>query len=121
MRFTQWVAIYGPTYLTGLGWTAFIALWASVGAIVWGSALLLIRLALRLEERLGRPIQPLDLFRFPSVATLARFLSAGEEETPQAAALSAASEERHQARDRRRALRLVSGRGLGDTRGVGPA
>ena len=45
MRFAQWVAIYGPTYLTGLGWTAFIALWASVGAIVWGSTLLLIRLA----------------------------------------------------------------------------
>jgi acyl carrier protein len=86
-----------------------------------GSSLLLIRLALRLEERLGRPIQPLDLFRFPSVAALARFLSEGEEEAPKAAALTEASEERHQARDRRRALRLVSGRGLGDTRGVGPA
>ncbi|HZF07714.1 MAG TPA: amino acid adenylation domain-containing protein [Thermoanaerobaculia bacterium] len=86
-----------------------------------GSSLLLIRLALRLEERLGRPIQPLELFRFPSVAALARFLAAGEEEAPKAAALTEASEERHQARDRRRALRLVSGRGLGDTRGVGPA
>ena len=51
MRFAQWVAIYGPTYLTGLGWTAFIALWASVGAIVWGSTLLLIRLT-------GRPPDP---------------------------------------------------------------
>ena len=45
MSFARWVAIYGPTYMTGLAWTAFIALWASVGAIVWGCVLLLIRLS----------------------------------------------------------------------------
>lgn len=45
MRFLNWLAAYGPSYLSGLGWTALIALWASVGAIVWGSVLLLIRLS----------------------------------------------------------------------------
>src|SRR3984893_3559599 len=43
--FARWVSIYGATYWTGLAWTAFIALWASVGAIVWGCVLLLIRLS----------------------------------------------------------------------------
>ena len=45
MSFARWVSIYGATYWTGLAWTAFIALWASVGAIVWGCVLLLIRLS----------------------------------------------------------------------------
>jgi polar amino acid transport system permease protein len=45
VSFARWVAIYGPTYVTGLGWTAFIALWAAVGTIVWGCVLLLIRLS----------------------------------------------------------------------------
>lgn len=45
MRFLNWLAAYGPSYLSGLGWTALIALWASLGAIVWGSVLLLIRLS----------------------------------------------------------------------------
>ncbi len=45
MRFLNWLAAYGPSYGSGLGWTALIALWASVGAIVWGSVLLLIRLS----------------------------------------------------------------------------
>jgi len=45
VRFLNWLAAYGPSYLSGLGWTALIALWASVGAIVWGSVLLLIRLS----------------------------------------------------------------------------
>ena len=45
MRFLNWLAAYGPSYLSGLGWTALIALWASLGAIVWGNVLLLIRLS----------------------------------------------------------------------------
>jgi polar amino acid transport system permease protein len=45
MSFARWAAIYGPTYLTGLGWTAFTALTAALGAIVWGCVLLLIRLS----------------------------------------------------------------------------
>jgi His/Glu/Gln/Arg/opine family amino acid ABC transporter permease subunit len=45
MRFVSWVVVYGPNYLSGLAWTAIIALAASVGAIVWGGVLLLIRLS----------------------------------------------------------------------------
>ncbi|MBI4011639.1 MAG: amino acid ABC transporter permease [Candidatus Rokubacteria bacterium] len=45
MSFARWTAIYGPTYLSGLGWTVVTALWAAVGAIVWGCVLLLIRLS----------------------------------------------------------------------------
>lgn len=45
MSFARWIAIYGPTYVTGLGWTAFTAFWAALGAIVWGCVLLLIRLS----------------------------------------------------------------------------
>ena len=45
MNFARWVAIYGPTYLTGLGWTAVTAVGAAGGAIVWGCALLLIRMS----------------------------------------------------------------------------
>jgi His/Glu/Gln/Arg/opine family amino acid ABC transporter permease subunit len=45
VRFAQWVAIYGPTYLTGLAWTAMTAVAASGGAIVWGCILLLLRLS----------------------------------------------------------------------------
>ena len=42
MNFARWVAIYGPTYLTGLGWTAVTAVGAACGALIWGCALLLI-------------------------------------------------------------------------------
>jgi polar amino acid transport system permease protein len=45
VNFARWVAIYGPTYLTGLGWTAAIAVGAAGGAILWGCALLLIRMS----------------------------------------------------------------------------
>ncbi len=45
MNFARWVAIYGPTYLTGLGWTAVTAVGAACGALIWGCALLLIRLS----------------------------------------------------------------------------
>ena len=45
MNLARWVAIYGPTYLTGLGWTAVTAVGAAGGALFWGCALLLIRLS----------------------------------------------------------------------------
>jgi polar amino acid transport system permease protein len=45
VRFVQWIGIYGPTYVTGLGWTAFTAFWAALGAIGWGCVLLLVRLS----------------------------------------------------------------------------
>ncbi len=45
MSYSAWFATYGPSYLDGLGWTALTALGASAGAILWGCALLLIRLA----------------------------------------------------------------------------
>jgi His/Glu/Gln/Arg/opine family amino acid ABC transporter permease subunit len=47
VSFTRWVAIYGPTYATGLVWTTVTALAAICGAIVWGCVLLLIRLSAR--------------------------------------------------------------------------
>jgi His/Glu/Gln/Arg/opine family amino acid ABC transporter permease subunit len=45
VNFARWVTIYGPTYLTGLGWTAVTAVGAAVGALIWGCMLLLIRLS----------------------------------------------------------------------------
>ena len=44
MTYLGWVTTYGPTYLDALGWTAVIAVLASLGAIVWGCALLLVPL-----------------------------------------------------------------------------
>ena len=41
----RWVGTYGPTYLNALGWTLVTAAAASIGAVVWGSVLFLIRLA----------------------------------------------------------------------------
>ena len=62
MRFLNWLAAYGPSYLSGLGWTALIALWASLGAIVWGCVLLLIRLSGRRWANLAVEIY-VQLFR----------------------------------------------------------
>ena len=45
MTFARWAAIYGPTYATGLMWTAATAAVATIGALLWGCLLLLIRLA----------------------------------------------------------------------------
>lgn len=45
MTYINWVTIYGPSYLNALGWTAVTALGAALGAVIWGCALLLIRLA----------------------------------------------------------------------------
>jgi len=45
VRFLDWFAIHGPSYLDGLAQTAIVALWASFGAVVWGTVLMLIRLS----------------------------------------------------------------------------
>jgi len=45
VTFARWAAIYGPTYASGLAWTAVTAVAASIGALVWGCLLLLVRLA----------------------------------------------------------------------------
>jgi len=45
LKWERWLEAYGPGYLDGLAWTAVVALVAAVGAIVWGCALLGIRLS----------------------------------------------------------------------------
>lgn len=45
MTFVDWLAVHGPSYGNGLAQTALIAVWASLGAIVLGTALMLLRLA----------------------------------------------------------------------------
>ncbi len=45
MKFLDWFAIYGPSYLDGLAQTALVALWASLGAVLLGMVLMLIRLS----------------------------------------------------------------------------
>jgi His/Glu/Gln/Arg/opine family amino acid ABC transporter permease subunit len=40
----DWFRFYGEGYLAGMGWTAFIGLWAGAGALLWGCLLLLARL-----------------------------------------------------------------------------
>lgn len=45
MTFLDWFAMHGPSYLDGLAQTAFVALWASLGALLLGIALTLLRLA----------------------------------------------------------------------------
>jgi len=45
LTFVDWLAVHGPSYGNGLAQTALIAVWASLGAIVLGTALMLLRLA----------------------------------------------------------------------------
>ena len=45
MRFFDWIAVHGSSYLDGLALTALIAVWASLGAVLWGTALIFIRAA----------------------------------------------------------------------------
>lgn len=44
MRFLDWLAVHGPGYLSGLAQTALTAVWASLGAVTLGTALMLVRL-----------------------------------------------------------------------------
>jgi acyl carrier protein len=78
-----------------------------------GHSLRLVRVAAVLEERLGRAVPVLDLFRFPTVATLcASWADAGVEDellpAPRAVPeeLEQRADERRQVRARRRDLRM---------------
>lgn len=44
MSFGRWLDIYGSSYLSGLAWTAAIAVVAALCAVTWGGLLLLLRL-----------------------------------------------------------------------------
>jgi amino acid adenylation domain-containing protein len=69
-----------------------------------GSSVVLSRVYLRLQEVLGRPLEMVDLFRHPTVARLARHLSAG---APVPAADEAPAEARRTGLQDQRALRLA--------------
>jgi acyl carrier protein len=70
-----------------------------------GHSLTMVRAAARLTEILGRPIAVLDLFRSPSVASLARQLGGEEETLPARETLEERAETRRQSLGRRRELR----------------
>ncbi|HVR95692.1 MAG TPA: amino acid adenylation domain-containing protein [Thermoanaerobaculia bacterium] len=70
-------------------------------------SLLMVRAAGALEERLGRRVAALDLFRFPTVAALSYYWSVEEAPEPRETLeqLEQRGEERRQGRSRRRELR----------------
>ncbi len=70
-----------------------------------GHSLLMIRAAGLLEQRLGRKVQVIELFRFPTVAALAAFLDEGDRTAPSGEEMAQRGEERRQVRGRRRDLR----------------
>jgi len=70
-----------------------------------GHSLTMVRAAARLSEHLGRPVAVLDLFRTPTVASLARQLGGTEEALPARETLEERAETRRQALGRRRELR----------------
>jgi acyl carrier protein len=70
-----------------------------------GHSLTMVRAASKLTERLGRPVAVLDLFRTPTVASLARQLGGEEEALPARAILEERAETRRQSLGRRRELR----------------
>src|SRR6185295_3488737 len=69
-----------------------------------GHSLLMVRLAGELAARLARPVAVVDLFRCPTVASLARQLAGGDEEMSLAPSTERADALR-QARGRRRGVR----------------
>jgi amino acid adenylation domain-containing protein len=72
-----------------------------------GHSLTMVRAAAELSERLGRPVAVLDLFRTPTVASLARQLEGEDETLPAREALEERAETRRQSLGRRRELRLA--------------
>jgi len=70
-----------------------------------GHSLTMVRAAAQLTERLGRPVAVLDLFRTPTVASLARQLGGDEEKVPAREILEERAETRRQSLGRRRELR----------------
>ncbi len=59
---------------------------------VGGSSLLLVQIHARLREALGREVTMVQLFRHPTIRTLARFVSGADGETREPAAVAAAEE-----------------------------
>ncbi|HKH45137.1 MAG TPA: amino acid adenylation domain-containing protein [Thermoanaerobaculia bacterium] len=70
-----------------------------------GHSLTMVRAASQLTERLGRPVAVLDLFRTPTIASLARQLGGDEEKVPAREVLEERAETRRQSLGRRRELR----------------
>jgi acyl carrier protein len=67
-----------------------------------GHSLLMIRAAGMLEQLLGRKVQVIELFRFPTVAALAAFLDEGDRGAPSGEEMARRGAERRQERGRRR-------------------
>jgi acyl carrier protein len=67
-----------------------------------GHSLLVVRAHQRLREALGREIPVVDLFRFPTVALLARHLGSAEEEKPVFKQVQGLAEQQKAAQLRRR-------------------
>jgi acyl carrier protein len=75
-------------------------------------SLLMVRAANGLSERLGRKVQVLEMFRFPTVASLAQHLSQEEDEAPSKEQFEQRAEARRQGmrrRDRRGRAAVVAG------------
>ena len=79
-----------------------------------GHSLLLVRVHARLQERFGRELSMMDLFRYSDVSSLARHLAGGEAESVPALLAESRSEELEQGKARRR-QRLEKRRGTGDS------
>ncbi len=79
-----------------------------------GHSLLLVRVHARLQERFGRELSMMDLFRYSDVSSLARHLARGAAEPVPALLAESRSEELEQGKARRR-QRLTKRRGTGDS------
>ncbi|MFY1616016.1 amino acid adenylation domain-containing protein [Micromonospora sp. WMMD736] len=72
-----------------------------------GTSLLLARVQTRLADRLGRPVPAVELFRYPTVAQLARFLDGGSAPTVTATGGRRRDERKQALADRARRARPV--------------
>ena len=81
-----------------------------------GHSLLIVRVQARLSETLDRKVPVVDLFRFPTVRTLARHLAAGDEHPPAGGAAGRRRAEARRTQHGARApRRRASARDAGDT------
>jgi acyl carrier protein len=79
-----------------------------------GHSLLLVRVHARLQERFGRELSMMDLFRYPDIGSLAQHLSRDAAEPAPELFAESRSEELEQGKARRR-QRLEKRRGTGDS------
>ncbi|HSF38971.1 MAG TPA: amino acid adenylation domain-containing protein [Thermoanaerobaculia bacterium] len=75
-------------------------------------SLRMIQAASALRQRLGRPVQVVELFRFSTVAALAGYLDGGGEAPPSAEELGRSAEARRLSRGQRRAARQAASASL---------